>query len=819
MRCPYALYLCTFIAIVNSASAAQILKSQNFGSVQPNQVPFNIDFTNTKNARLQSISVYYDQYVHGLEFTYTDNTVNSVGYKLGTKSTVSLVNKEIRIFRVKSGAWIDAIQFCFSATDCTQHFGSIGGGEIVEFNLNNLINQNYKIVALSGAYIEKYTADWTVNTLNILSVSYQLIDSTPKYCTISLTNMKDNEIFNHKTVIFNGEIITNDWQNTIRNIHVNNANSVNYANKIDTQWPVNIFNQFKGLIKLEKGTNKITITYDETINQGAKCSLTINLVYEEDLTVEPVHLVMVVANDSKLVYDTEPGEVNNLESAKWKYRTMAWLWQAFTDDQIYKRNSNSGHRCFRLDETELINGEYYPKIHVLQTDMTTAQIQAKKSDLFGMCKKVVLNNPTKFIKPENLPLQFTCLFLDSHYIPNEDRVAGHDALGSGWNSDYNWGIFGSHLLYSHPQNLTEMKNKFNDIRPVNKKYTSDDGGNYRARVCNVGIGAFLHELGHSFGLHHNYGVMHRGFDNFNRAFYSVELSTNNVWTSLRTNVDDQYASWSKVDAEIMLPHHLFRLKNDPILDMVDKNIQLFTTSSNSFLLYANVGIRMLAFFSSDDAKYPHYLTYEPALKKVDVDMSTSTELMNYKINNKEIHLLVILKNGRMVEFGKIFSEVNNGLITADVFKTKRFGPVYENQVEFNVDFTVNNNTRLLTIGVYYDNYVHGLEFTYTDNTVRFFGYKIGNKGSFSLVNKELRVLRVQSGAWIDALQFCFSATDCTQQFGGTISGQWSGEFNLNIIGSSQFYKVSGLNGAFIEKYNPNWTVNTMSSITVLYKKV
>ncbi|CAF1351543.1 unnamed protein product [Adineta steineri] len=710
MRYPYALYLCTFIAIVNSASAAQILKSQNFGSGQPNQVPFGIDFTNTKNAKLQSISVYYDIYVHGLEFSYTDNTVNSVGYKLGTKSIVSLVNKEIRIFRVKFGAWIDAIQFCFSATDCTQHFGSTGGGEIVEFNLNTLINQNYKIVALTGAYIEKYTADWTVNTLNIL-------------------------------------------------------------------------------------------------------------IYEEDLTVEPVHLVMVVAKDSKLVYDAEPGEVNNLESAKWKYRTMAWLWQSFTDDQIYKKNSNSGHRCFRLDETELINGEYYPKIHVLQTDMTTAQIQAKESNIFDMCKEVVLNNPTKFIKPQNLPLQFTCLFLDSHYIPDEDRIAGHAALGSDWNSDYNWGIFGSHLLYSHPQNLTEMKNKFNDIRPVNKKYTSNDGGDYRARVCNVGIGAFLHELGHSFGLHHNYGVMLRGFDNFNRAFYSVELSTNNVWTSVITNVNDQYASWSKVDAEIMLPHHLFRLKNDPIIDMVDKNIQLFTTSSNSFLLYANVGIRMLAFYSNDDGKYPQYLTYEPALKTIDVDMSTSMELMNYKINNKEINLLVILKNGRMVEFGKIFSEVNNGLITADVFKTKRFGPVYENQVEFNVDFTVNNNARLLTIGVYYDNYVHGLEFTYTDNTVRFFGYKIGNKGSFSLVNKELTVVRVQSGAWIDALQFCFSATDCTQQFGGTINGQWSAEFNLNIIGNSQFYKVSGLNGAFIEKYNPNWTVNTMSSITVLYKKV
>ncbi len=162
----------------------QILNHKTLVSVQPNQVPFNINFITRKNAKVQSISVYYDIYVHGLGFTYSDNTVKFVGYKLGTKSTVSLINKEIRIVRVKAGAWIDAIQFCFSAADCTQVFGSTGGGEIAEFNLNNLRNRNYKIVALSGAYIEKYTADWTVNTLNLLSVSYQLIDSTSKYCTI-----------------------------------------------------------------------------------------------------------------------------------------------------------------------------------------------------------------------------------------------------------------------------------------------------------------------------------------------------------------------------------------------------------------------------------------------------------------------------------------------------------------------------------------------------------------------------------------------------------------------------------------------------------
>jgi hypothetical protein len=44
---------------------------------------------------------------------------------------------------------------------------------------------------------------------------------------------------------------------------------------------------------------------------------------------------------------------------------MAWLWQSFTDDQIYKRNNNAGRRCFRLDETEFINGEYCEQFHMV----------------------------------------------------------------------------------------------------------------------------------------------------------------------------------------------------------------------------------------------------------------------------------------------------------------------------------------------------------------------------------------------------------------------------------------------------------------------
>ena len=90
------------------------------------------------------------------------------------------------------------------------------------------------------------------------------------------------------------------------------------------------------------------------------------LYYEKDLTAEPIHLVVVAGSDSELVYDVEPGEVNDYDSAVKKYRVMVWLWQAFIDDQIYKRGL--GHRSFRLDETELIDGEYCKRCFCLERE-------------------------------------------------------------------------------------------------------------------------------------------------------------------------------------------------------------------------------------------------------------------------------------------------------------------------------------------------------------------------------------------------------------------------------------------------------------------
>lgn len=120
-----------------------------------------------------------------------------------------------------------------------------------------------------------------------------------------------------------------------------------------------------------------------------------------------------------------------------------------------------------------------------------------------MCWQAVLSSQlkTKF----NKPLHFACLLLDSHKFPNQSKVFGHDARATEVNNDYSIATFGSHLLYSQPVSLREIKIKFSDNRKINLFYTSDDvGAVYRREAANLGIGSFLYQIGRSFGLGTNW---------------------------------------------------------------------------------------------------------------------------------------------------------------------------------------------------------------------------------------------------------------------------------------------------------------------------
>lgn len=67
-------------------------------------------------------------------------------------------------------------------------------------------------------------------------------------------------------------------------------------------------------------------------------------------------MILVKASDSDDVYDAEPGQDNDLQSAVDKFKVMTWLWQALVDDFMYK--NSYGHRSFIVQEEENEMGDF-----------------------------------------------------------------------------------------------------------------------------------------------------------------------------------------------------------------------------------------------------------------------------------------------------------------------------------------------------------------------------------------------------------------------------------------------------------------------------
>lgn len=183
------------------------------------------------------------------------------------------------------------------------------------------------------------------------------------------------------------------------------------------------------------------------------------------LATPPLQLVILLGKDSPGTFDAVPARIekegNGLETAIRKFRMAAYLWQAFTAEQMFR--NKLGRRVFRMEEEWVTGTSNYrdretgtmrseAKIHVVRCSKTVAELRdpdlaqqnptAKRSgDLFSIASEAVRD----YFQPLPGQKQYvSVLLLDAHWDKQARLITGHAALGGG-GGEVQLAIFGSQV--------------------------------------------------------------------------------------------------------------------------------------------------------------------------------------------------------------------------------------------------------------------------------------------------------------------------------------------------------------------------------------
>lgn len=262
---------------------------------------------------------------------------------------------------------------------------------------------------------------------------------------------------------------------------------------------------FKALLHLSPGENSITLDFRCSGNTSSNQAI-FDVTYIPLLQNPPLHLAILIGQDSPLRYDEVPGVPANLDTAIKKLRMAAYLWQAYTANEMHAQGH--GHRTFRLDEAWLHDTlsrvdsprRNTAKITVLRSKYSTAHLRdpcraqqykgrTEEQGLYHIAAEAIREHPE--LKPApGEKSHVAVLYLDSMWDKKHKTVTAHAALGG---SDAGGGlalaIFGSHSLFAWPDCIEDVVKAFSDTRPVDTKHCCIDGeGNNYMMAANVGIG-------------------------------------------------------------------------------------------------------------------------------------------------------------------------------------------------------------------------------------------------------------------------------------------------------------------------------------------
>ncbi|KAL7754206.1 hypothetical protein RI367_000187 [Sorochytrium milnesiophthora] len=281
-------------------------------------------------------------------------------------------------------------------------------------------------------------------------------------------------------------------------------------------------NVFKIALRLFDGINKLefrcaladapAFTHTEIV----ECAV--------DTRTPPLHLAVLVASDSQRTIDCLPGQeqLNIFDIVRRKFATMAFMWQIVVAELMAA--AGLGRSTFRFDELPAADGmPPTPRIHVVTSTRPLSDLRDRRRvqhspdehdvspSLYDIFKEALQAAGAPFTSAaDGEQAHVAGLLLDSHWDPERKITLCHAALGGG-DGHIALGMFGSHLIHTVPASLQDVRAALKDDTAIDTRYVSDDGNSKTMwQAMNVGIGAFLHEVGHTMSLYHTpSGIMRR----------------------------------------------------------------------------------------------------------------------------------------------------------------------------------------------------------------------------------------------------------------------------------------------------------------------
>ncbi|KAI0474980.1 putative peptidase family-domain-containing protein [Xylariaceae sp. FL0804] len=609
-----------------------------------------------------------------------------------------------------------------------------------------------------------------------------------------------------------------------------------------TQWPV-CNSRFKAMVYLVPGPNKLRFEFSSP--KLANCGST-NPIHASYLLVHmvptmnnpPLQLAILQGSDSPGTFDAVPGraekEGNGIETAIRKYRMAAYLWQAFTAEQMNR--NKLGRRVFRFEEEwttgtcnyrdrEMGTMRSEARVHVIRTDKTMAELRdlqraqqnkdaTKKGDLFGIAADAVKAH----FKPLPGQKQYvSVLLLDAHWDTAAKTVTAHAALG-GNAGDLQLAIFGSHCMQSYPTSFEEIVPAFTDCTPTDTSVVANDcneaGSSWEA--ANIGIGAHLHEVGHLFGCpHQESGIMLRDYVRLNRSFISREAHCTRTQSQGGPVTENDECAWHRLDCLRFRSHPCFRLPLDPT--NADESVHAWPVENDAVMLTASSGISFVEIKADGQEPCRAWIEYP-----IDSNMTTAHRQIHLTEQQLRDKLPEDKRRCKVVSIS-VKSHAGGNLDIADfhklctksslkmsfgksAFRSQRLGnSQMEGSAPHEFIFTssVRKDRVLSRVVFYHGSAIDGLEFIYDDDSSQLFGKKGGKQGGDSF---ELDVRRsenitgffVRSGAWIDAIQVWTSLGRKSPLYGNVHGGS---PHSLLPPPGFRVCGVSGSCGAWVDGFS------------------